>query len=40
MIDPALLHLTPNSPDAKVFEDFTNSTKSSTTAPVAQGKNV
>ncbi|KAI3461875.1 hypothetical protein Pfo_018538 [Paulownia fortunei] len=35
---PAILHLPPNSPDAKVFEDFANSAKkSNTTAPAAAG---
>ncbi|KAL6567118.1 hypothetical protein OROMI_015522 [Orobanche minor] len=34
---PSLLHLPPNSPDAKVFEDFANSAKKDTNnrAPVA-----
>lgn len=41
---PALLHLAPNSPDAKVFEDFANSGKTnnangtSAPAPAAAGK--
>ncbi|KAK4440452.1 protein YLS3 [Sesamum alatum] len=39
---PALLHLAPNSPDAKVFEDFANSGKkggnaTTTSAPAAAG---
>ncbi|KAK4441030.1 protein YLS3 [Sesamum alatum] len=35
---PALLHLPPNSPDAKVFEDFANmGKKSNATAPAAGG---
>lgn len=37
----ALLHLAPNSPDAKVFEDFANSgKKSNATAPSAAGKEI
>lgn len=36
---PALLHLAPNSTEAKVFEEYTNSTKgSSTSAPVSSAK--
>ncbi|XP_059665047.1 non-specific lipid transfer protein GPI-anchored 14-like [Cornus florida] len=34
---PSLLHLAPNSPDAKVFEEFTNSTKGSNSVPAANG---
>ncbi|CAL5425694.1 unnamed protein product [Camellia sinensis] len=34
---PALLNLAPNSPDAKVFEDFVNSTKGSNSTPAANG---
>ncbi|KAF8404624.1 hypothetical protein HHK36_009512 [Tetracentron sinense] len=34
---PTLLHLDPNSPDAQVFLQFANSTKGSTTIPVATG---
>ncbi|KAK2999743.1 hypothetical protein RJ639_024673, partial [Escallonia herrerae] len=33
--NPALLHLAPHSPDAKVFEDFVNSTKGKASAPTA-----
>ncbi|KAM7528736.1 hypothetical protein LguiB_032146 [Lonicera macranthoides] len=35
---PSLLHLEPNSPDAKVFEEFNNATKGNTTSPPASGK--
>ncbi|XP_057956424.1 non-specific lipid transfer protein GPI-anchored 14 [Malania oleifera] len=35
---PALLHLAPNSPDAKVFEEFANSTKGSNSAPSTSAK--
>nr|GMC55536.1 protein YLS3-like [Ipomoea batatas]GMD73809.1 protein YLS3-like [Ipomoea batatas] len=36
---PELLNLAPNSPDAKVFQDFVNSAKgSNTTSPAAPGK--
>ncbi|MCL7022721.1 hypothetical protein MKW94_012895 [Papaver nudicaule] len=40
---PALLHLSPNSPDGKVFEDFNNiangnGTTTPTTAPASKGK--
>ncbi|KAL2470456.1 Bifunctional inhibitor/lipid-transfer protein/seed storage 2S albumin superfamily protein [Abeliophyllum distichum] len=34
---PALLHLAPNSPDAKVFEDFANSAKNSTATAQVKG---
>ncbi|CAA2987719.1 YLS3 [Olea europaea subsp. europaea] len=33
---PALLHLAPNSPDAKVFEDFARSAKKSNSTTIAQ----
>lgn len=33
-----LLHLSPNSPDAKVFQDFAKSAKGSPTASSAPGK--
>ncbi|KAI8526371.1 hypothetical protein RHMOL_Rhmol13G0302300 [Rhododendron molle] len=37
---PALLNLAPNSPEAKVFEDFANSTKgSNSTTPINPGNN-
>ena len=36
MMDSALLHLAPNSTDAKIFEGFTNSTKGSS-ATIASG---
>ncbi|XP_058200463.1 non-specific lipid transfer protein GPI-anchored 6-like [Rhododendron vialii] len=37
---PALLNLPPNSPEAKVFEDFANSTKvSNSTTPTGPGNN-
>ncbi|TKY47840.1 YLS3 protein [Spatholobus suberectus] len=32
-----LLHLAPNSPEAKVFEGFENSTKTNTSTPVSSG---
>lgn len=35
---PELLHLPPNSPDAKVFEDFAKSAKASSSASSAPGK--
>jgi hypothetical protein len=35
-MDSAILHLAPNSTDAKVFEGFSNSTKGSST-PIASG---
>lgn len=38
MVDVALLHMEPNSPDAKVFEEFENATRGSTTSPPASGK--
>lgn len=40
VIFAALLNLAPNSPDAKVFEDFANSSKgSNSTTPTATGNN-
>jgi hypothetical protein len=37
VMDSALLHLAPNSTDAKVFEGFSNSTKGTSATPVASG---
>lgn len=37
--DPALLHLAPNSPEAKEFHDFANSGKKSNSTATPEGKN-